>query len=266
MPPTATESTAFDASTAVEDHGKGRYTAELDPHWGSLVGIHGGYQVAIATNAAARFQPGRPVRTVTTSFLRPGQPGPVDIEVGSVRHGRSLTTLSVDMRQGDVLLNTTRVTLADARSGPSWVTARPTTIRPIAECVPIQPPPGVSHFDHATAMIDPDFIPFTHGERALVQGYIRPLESRPIDVAWLAMAVDWFPPPAFVRIDPPAGGISIDLTTHIHATLPPLGAEEWLTGAFEAAISSDGMALERGWIAAPDGAVIAETFHTRWMG
>jgi acyl-coenzyme A thioesterase PaaI-like protein len=256
----------FQASTSVTELGDGRFSAELDPAWGSLVGIHGGYQVAIIANATARFRPGRPVRTLTTSFLRPGRPGRVDLEIESVRQGRSLTTLSVQMRQGDSLLNTTRVTMVDRRNGPSWSSPAPTSIRPMSECVPIDPPPMVNHFVHAEAFIDPDFIPFTHGDRALVRGYFRPLDSHPIDAAWLAMAVDWFPPPAFVRIDPPAGGISVDLTTHIHATLPPLAADEWLTASFEVATSIDGVALERGWIAGPLGNVLAETFHTRWVG
>lgn len=268
-----TQSSAFDVSTSVSATDatdasgvEGRFTAQLDPLWGSLIGIHGGYQVAIATKAAMQMQPGRPVRTITTSFLRPGQPGPVRIDVDVVRQGRSLTTLSVAMVQGDLLLNTTRITMADHRDGPTWRSAAPAAIRPIAECVPIESPPMVNHFVHAEAFLDPEFTPFTHGDRALVRGYVRPLEGRPIDVAWLAMAVDWFPPPAFVRIDPPAGGISVDLTTHIHDTLPPLAPGEWLTAAFETASSTDGMALERGWIAGPDGNLIAESFHTRWTG
>jgi len=92
---------------------------------------------------------------------------------------------------------------------------------------------------------------------------LRPNETRPIDTAWLAMATDWFPPPAFVRIEPPTGGISIDLVTHIHRTLPALG-DEWLTGAFEIETSASGLAVEHGRIATRDGVLLAESFHTRW--
>ncbi len=75
---------------------------------------------------------------------------------------------------------------------------------------------------------------------------MRPLEARAVDAAWLAMATDWFPPPAFVRLAPPTGGVSIDLTTHIHRRGLMLAADEWLAGAFEIEDSTGGLAVEHG--------------------
>jgi acyl-CoA thioesterase len=92
---------------------------------------------------------------------------------------------------------------------------------------------------------------------------VRPLEPRPVDAAWLAMASDWFPPPAFVRLDPPTGGVSIDLTTHIHRTDVVLGEGGWLTGSFEIETSGAGLAVEHGRIARGDGILVAESFQTR---
>jgi hypothetical protein len=130
--------------------------------------------------------------------------------------------------------------------------------------VPIEPPdPRPAHFDRADGVLDPSSLPFSGGSRAAVRGYLRPLEQRPIDAAWLAMACDWFPPPAFVRAAPPVGGPSIDLVTHIHRTLPTMG--EWLTAAFELDTSTAGLGVEHGRIATVDGTLLAESFHTRWM-
>ncbi|HVF74746.1 MAG TPA: hypothetical protein VM938_06830, partial [Acidimicrobiales bacterium] len=112
---------------------------------------------------------------------------------------------------------------------------------------------------------DPRCLPFSGGDRARIQGYIRPLESRTVDAAWLAMATDWFPPPAFLRIEPPTGGVSIDLTTHIHQPRVVLDDGDWLTGVFEIATSSAGLATEHGRIARRDGTLIAESFQTRLM-
>ena len=98
----------------------------------------------------------------------------------------------------------------------------------------------------------------------MVRGYGRPLEPRPVDAAWLAMATDWFPPPAFVNLEPPTGGISVDLTTHVHRTMPDLG-ERWLAASFEILTSSGGLATEHGRIATEDGVLIAESMQTRWM-
>ena len=92
-----------------------------------------------------------------------------------------------------------------------------------------------------------------HGPRARVAGYMRPIEPRPIDAPWLGMALDWFPPASFSRVDPPVGGISISYTIHIHRTLDHLGDDEWLGGVFHADISAGGIALEKGLITDPAG-------------
>ena len=77
------------------------------------------------------------------------------------------------------------------------------------------------------------------------------------------MIGDWFPPSPFRRLLPPTGGVSIDYTVHVHRTLPP-SPDLWLEGVFDAGTSVDGIALERGTLATPDGRPVAETFHTRW--
>ena len=60
------------------------------------------------------------------------------------------------------------------------------------------------NFERFELRFDPDRMPF-QGERASVEGYVRPLEARPIDAAWLVMAADCFPPPAFARVEAPTG-------------------------------------------------------------
>ena len=85
----------------------------------------------------------------------------------------------------------------------------------------------------------------------------------PIDAAWLVMATDCFPPPAFARVEPPTGGMSIDLTVHVHRSGLDLGDDGWLAGSFEIHDSTGGLAVERGRITQLDGTVVAESFQTR---
>ena len=92
---------------------------------------------------------------------------------------------------------------------------------------------------------------------------MRPLEARPLDAAWLVMAADCFPPPAFARAEPPTGGMSIDLTVHVHRSGFALASDAWLAGCFEIHDSTGGLAVERGRITHMDGTVVAESFHTR---
>jgi hypothetical protein len=106
-------------------------------------------------------------------------------------------------------------------------------------------------FDSTTALVP------------VIGGYLRPLEARPVDAAWLVMAADCFPPPAFARIEPPTGGMSIDLTVHVHRSGFDLADGAWLAGCFEIHDSTGGLAVERGRITHMDGTVVAESFPTR---
>lgn len=257
--------TSFDTDTRVEGTGApATYEAELLSTWLSASGIHGGYQVAMAVRAALHHAPGRRLRTLSTSFLRPGQPGPATFTVSELRAGRSLTTLAVDELQDGRVLNTTRLTLTADVAGADWHAPVSLDVPPFDWCIPLDPPPGVRHFDHATAVLDPTDLPFRDGPLARVGGYLRPLEPRPIDAPWLAMALDWFPPSPFSRGNPPVGATSIDFSVHLHRTLDTLGDEQWLAGEFQAEVSAGGLALERGRLVGPDGGLVAESFHTRW--
>lgn len=261
--------TEFDLTTSVRlapDQGDGgtRFDVDLHDAWSSLVGVHGGYMSAVAVRAAEVVVPDRRVRTSTTSFLRAGRVGPATVTVRPLRTGRSITTLTVDLSQGDRVVATTRATLTGAAEGVEWRSPVSLDLPAPEDCIPISPPWHVEHFLRADALIDPSSLPFTNGERARVSGYLRPLEPRPIDAAWLTMAVDWFPPPAFVRIDPPTGGISVDLTAHVHRVRPPLAESDWLIASFEITNSAGGLAVEHGLIAERDGTLLAESFQTRW--
>ena len=261
--------TWFDRTTAVRRQEPGAYAVDLDPSWSSLTGIHGGSMVAMAVRAAEDHDPERHVRTVATSFLRPGRPGPAELRVETVRRGRSLTTLAIVLEQRERPVLTSRVTLLAERAGESWERVEPSGVAAVTDSIPLVPPDEagfVPHFDHATALLDPAHMPFSRSVDARVGGHVRPLEPRGIDAAWLAMIVDWFPPSPFTRLDPPAGGVSIDLTVHVHRTRPALADDEWLEGRFRADVSHGGLALEHGRVADVDGTLLAESFHTRWTG
>lgn len=260
--------TEFDRTICIEPLPEpGGFAVDLPEEWLSLVGIHGGYLTSLAVRGAEAIVSDREVRTLTTSFLRAAQPGPARLDVTEDRRGRSVSTVNATLVQGDRPIIVTRLTMLGPQTGIEWQRGAPIPVPPIAECVPIEPPPGQAvrrtHFDRAQGLLDPSSIPFTDGPQAMVRGYVRPLEPRPVDAAWLAMAVDWFPPPAFVSLDPPTGGISVDLTTHVHRTVPDLG-DDWLAASFEIVTSSGGLATEHGRIATTDGVLIAESMQTRW--
>ena len=201
------------------------------------------------------------MRTVTTSFLRTGQPGPATVSSARFAAAVPLTTATADVVQDGNILVTSRLTLLTDRQGVEWNATAPIDVLPFDQCVRIDS--EVGHFDQADGRTRPAALPFTDGAQAKVSGYIRPLEPRVIDPAWLAMASDWFPPPAFVRLAPPTGGVSIDLTTHVHRPGLMLGDDEWLVAEFAIENSTGGLAVEHGRITQGDGTVVAESFQTR---
>jgi hypothetical protein len=167
-----------------------------------------------------------------------------------------------ELVQDDKFLIVSRLTLMAARSGVEWRERWPLELPPPPDCVPFAPPAHVVSFGRFELRFDPERMPFA-GDRAHIGGYVRPLEARPVDAAWLVMATDCFPPPAFARVEPPTGGMSIDFTVHVHRSGLCLGDEGWLAGSFEIHDSTGGLAVERGRITELDGTVVAESFQTR---
>lgn len=265
--------TEFDLTTALRPidraeaaPGERSFEVDLDPGWSSLIGAHGGYMVAIAVRGAERVAGAedRRVRTAATSFLRAGKIGPARLDVREVRRSRSLSTVVADLVQNGQLVNTSRITLTAERAGVEWAASTPLSLPRPEDCVPVDPPDDAHHLRRLDALLDPATLPFTNGPRAVVRGYLRPFDARHIDAAWLTMATDWFPPPAFVRLAPPTGGISIDLMTHLHQPIVDLADDEWLAGEFEVVTSTGGLATEHGRIARQNGSLVAESIQTRW--
>jgi hypothetical protein len=154
---------------------------------------------------------------------------------------------------------------ADAGENTSWDTSADIGLPQFEQCIPIEPPEGMGHFDHAIAVLDRADLPFSHGPRARVAGYVRPVESRPIDAPWLGMVLDWFPPASFTRIDPPAGGTSITYSVHVHHTLERLSTDEWLGGVFHVDISAHGgLSPEKGLVTDSHGLILASRSTYRW--
>ncbi len=272
----------------------GEFVVDLGAGWSSAVGVPGGYMCALAVRGAESMASGRVVRTMSTSFLRPGRVGPAELSVREVRRGRSITTMVAELAQDQQVLSISRLTLMTERSGLEWSERRTVDLPPSAYSVPFSPPahvvraaawPGVtstltlppapmrsprrcpdrprSRSGRFEFRFDPQRMPFT-GDRAHLAGYVRPLEARPIDAAWLVMmAVDCFPLAVFARTEPPTGGMSIDLTVDIHRSGLCLGEGAWLAGSVEIDDGTGGVAVEHACITRLDGSVVAESFRTR---
>jgi acyl-CoA thioesterase len=84
---------AFDADTAVEPAGEGRYAARLTDRWTALGGTpNGGYMLAVTLRALAAEMPLPDPLVTSAYFLRPGAVGAAEIHTEVVRSGRRTAT------------------------------------------------------------------------------------------------------------------------------------------------------------------------------
>src|SRR5688572_198512 len=148
----------------------GRFHASYDPDWSSLRGVHGGYQTAIAVRAAEEVTPGRAVRTVAASFLRPGQPGPAVLDVEIVRSTRTFTTAVVAVHQDGRPVLTVRTTAIEPVDGHDWTTPVRDRPGPFERAVTFTPPPTVNHFRQAELRLDPATIPQADADDSRIAG------------------------------------------------------------------------------------------------
>lgn len=124
----------FEADTRVEGD-SGRYTATLSDRW-AIWGPNGGYIASIALRAAGAESVFDRPTAFSCQFLAAGRFDDVDIEVESIRRGRSAEALGVRMKQGDRTLLT----------GLAWTTPAADDDTPTMEHdhAPMPDVPGVS--------------------------------------------------------------------------------------------------------------------------
>ena len=93
----------FAADTAVTPLGHGAFEAAVRRRWWVARGPNGGYLAALILRALTETvgDPARAPRSLTVHFLAVPEEGPVRIECAVERAGRSLSTLSARLLQGE---------------------------------------------------------------------------------------------------------------------------------------------------------------------
>jgi acyl-CoA thioesterase len=274
--------TKFDRDTAVwrEDGeersqtdrpGIGRQTmfgAEVAPDWRAGRGPHGGYLAAMLLRALVESvaDPQRAPRSLTIHYARAPEPGPVQISTVIEREGRSLSTLSARMHQGEELVALVLAAFSVPWGGPEISDVR---------MPPVEPPDpsreGVRLIDQG----GPEFArrivlqprmegrPFADpGQPMEILGWIGLAEPRPIDALSLAFFSDALIPAPFMRLTEFAAVPTIDLTVHFRTHMPrephPDPRELCLARA-QTELIHDGFFVEDGAIWAPDGMLLAQS-------
>ncbi len=277
--------TDFDRATAIRPLGDGRFAGEVEDGWGAPPGPNGGYLAAIIVRALEHeLAPAgeRQLRTLATHYLRPSQPGPIEVAVEVVRAGRrfstgratvfqngkeTMTALGAFSTTGLPAAATWSPLLPDTAPAPTrdgdrlpsdryrpdsvaWLETTP-EMPSIVSRVKIAPRLGGIPFSGR------DLAP---GQAAETGGWIELPTPRQIDAAYIALLADVWWPPSLEPLSAPAIAPTIDLTVHIRADLPPGGLpDQPVLGRFRTAAAVNGTMEEDGELFLADGTLIAQS-------
>ena len=254
--------TVFDTDTAVERVGPELFRARIDPKWWVIRGPNGGYVAAILQRAMTEAvgDGARPARSLTVHFLTPPESGPVEIHTRVERAGRSLTSTSGRLVQGEALIATAVGAFSAGREAVEYSEAEMPDV-PAPEDVPTRliegAPPHAQMFDWKPAIGPADF---TGGGRAITGGWFRLREPQLADPVVLTSYADNWYPALFFRTREPIGVPTVDFTVHFRTGLPLPDAkpEDYYLLAFRAPLSHDGFVVEDGEIWSQDGRLVAQ--------
>ena len=266
-------SSRFERDTAVVPMADAahRFGATLDPSWTIVRGPNGGYLAAILVRAmeAAVDEPTRPLRSLTVHYLRPPASGDAAIDVTIERSGRTLSTVTARMSQGDRLQLLATAAFAEAREGPSLHHATMPEVPPPEACPAREGPspiPFHQHFEQRVA-IGPTSFEAPRTREACTGGWIRLRDGHGLDPALAVLYADAWPPAVFASGELPGaqrGVPTVDLTVHLRAPLPAgVGPDDFVLVVFRTREVADGYLEEDGEIWSRDGRLLA---HARQLG
>lgn len=253
---------SFLEATAVNG-GPGRWSAEVAEGWGIFDITNGGYLMAIATRAMANESEGRDLISVTGTFANPLSPGPVDVDVETLKRGRSLTTTRATLSRDDrpslfvtgVSADHDRpanpITLAlggppDLPSPEDCYRAMPSEDGPL-------PPPFVGKID---SRIHPDDVAATYGQQdsdPVIRGWFRLLDDEPLDSHGVVQAADAFQPAIFTSNSALGWTPTVELNVQIRNPAP----NGWMACRFATRFIGGGMLEEDGEIWDEEGRLVA---------
>lgn len=276
--------TKFDRDTAVwriEDadgpqSGPGRalFGAQIAPDWRAGRGPHGGYLAAILlrTLIESVADEARAPRSLTIHYARAPEPGPVQISTTIERQGRSLSTLSARMHQGEELIALVLGAFSLPWGGPEISRVQMPSVEPAdpsREGVKLIEHGGPEFARHLVLQPRIEGELFAQGEQPMeVRAWMGLAEPRPIDALSLAFFADALIPAPYMRLPEPAAVPTVDLTVHFQEHMPrktddpssPKGdPRELCLAQTRTELIHDGFFVEDGIIWASDGTLLAQS-------
>lgn len=252
-------------ASTVAPSGDGRYTSEIHQGWDIFGVTNGGYLMATTARAMGGQAGGRTLASVSARFLNPATPGPAEIDVETLKEGRSTSTLQAMMVGGGRTLLTTSATFVEPGEGWAEVTmshGSPPDLPPPERCIRLipgddapLPPPFTSKVEVYLHPEDASLGTGRPGEMPEVRGWFRLLDEEPIDAYGLVVAADAFPPAVFNSGLPLGWTPTVDLTVHVRDP----GPHHWVACRFYTRFVTGGWLEEDGEIWDTSGRLVAQS-------
>ncbi len=221
---------AFSEVSELQPIGPGRFDAEADPAWTIGGKPNGGYLLAMLGRAAMWNGTHPHVIAASAHYLRSPDPGPIAIEVETLRTGRSATQVRTRMTQGEVTCVEALMTVSrfEADSRSYWDAGLP-KVSPVGwegceRLVPVLPTgQPVAILEQVEVRLEPATRGFTEGQpsgRGELRGWLALPRDEEFDPISLLFAVDAFPPATF-DIQFTGWVPTLELTAYIRALPVP---------------------------------------------
>ena len=259
--------TQFDHDIALTPIKEGHYQVSISDTWNVVIGPNGGYIAAIILNGMKAELGDIQTRSVTYHFLSASVPGAAELKVTLEKKGRSLSTCSARLTQGERTIAMALATFAPARSEFGFQDFAPPDVAPADAIEPskrmspnlVGHVPFRDHYDQRLAIgpTPPDL-----GQDGKVGGWTRFKEHRHFDdLAVVAILDSWFPG-LNVRPTPgPMHAPTVDHTVHFLQSVPlsEMQLDDFLLVEFTTSVANEGYLIENGKIWSPTGLLIAES-------
>ncbi|MBC3191875.1 thioesterase family protein [Pseudonocardia sp. C8] len=222
---------SFTELTAIRPAGEGRWRADLDPRWTIGGRPNGGYLLAVAGRAAVAASDRAHTLAASAQYLRPPEPGPVELRTEVLRHGRTATHVRVQLSQdGTACVESLLVTgRLEAPGTPAAWTAPDAPVPPPASPDGIRVPPvtpdgvPVPIMDQVAVDLDAGTAGFATGTpsgRGEIAGRLTLPGAEPFDDCALLYAVDALPP-ASLTVAATGWVPTVSMTVYVRALPAP---------------------------------------------
>ncbi|MFQ5556022.1 MAG: thioesterase family protein [Acidimicrobiales bacterium] len=250
----------FDAETAIEPVGSGRWSTRLHAGWNIGDRSNGGYALIPVLRAMRELVDRPDPISATTHFLRPcegGTDGEVRAEI--VRAGRSSSTLRGDLSQGGTCRLAVLAAFGDL-SEPAGVEAQisvpPPDLPAPDDCVHrsgLEQGVELPIMSRIDVRLRPEHAVAGGSEEAVVEGWIKLSDGTEPESLSLPFFADAFPPSLHSMLGRVGWVPTVELTVHVRRRPAP----GWLRARLECDDLLGGRMIETGSVWDSSGALVA---------